>query len=79
MQLYNSIESSLPPKERHQLWLQEFVQQNRRRMSTITNFTLVTLAKIHQMWQCSYHSDLYLSLGSPEKVDGQLIRMAHTL
>ena len=40
-------------------------------MSTLSNITMASLAKIHQMWQCSHHCDIYSSL-QPEDSGGTI-------
>ena len=75
VQLYNSIDSSLPLQERHQCWLQKIRKtvSNRtlneeERVPTYTSLWRHWLRScwVHQMWQRSIHSDMYNSLLPPE-------------
>ena len=75
VQLYNSIDSSLPSSEQHQCWLQKIRQtvSNRivneeERVPTYTSLWRHWLRScwVHQMWQRSIHADMYSSLSPPE-------------
>ena len=75
VQLYNSTDNSLPPSERHQLWLQKIRQavSNRivneeERVPTCSSLWRHWLRScwVHQTRQRSIHSDLYSTLPPPE-------------
>ena len=75
VQLYNSIDPSLPAKERHQVWLQEIrklvsnrITTEEERVPSVTSLWRHWLRSswIHQMWQCSNQCDMYSSLPQPE-------------
>ena len=75
IQLYNSIDKSLPTEERHQGWLQKIrlVVSNRilneeDRVPSYTSLWRHWLRScwVHQMWQQSVYPDMYSSLPLPE-------------
>ena len=75
VQLYNSIDSSLPIQERHQCWLQKIRQTTNTRIvyeeERVPTYTALwrhwlRSCWVHQMWQRSTYSDMYMSLPPPE-------------
>ena len=73
--LYKSIDPSLPPKERHKVWLNTIrevvsdrIINEEDRVPTITSLWCHWLrcCWVSQMWQNSYQPDIFNSLPSPQ-------------
>ena len=73
--LYNSLDPSLPPKERHRVWLNTIrevvsdrIINKEDRVPTITSLWRHWLrcCWVSQMWQNSYQPDIFSSLPSPQ-------------
>lgn len=71
LQLYNSIDPSLPSMERHRVWLQEIgrlvsnrITTEEERVPSVTSLWRHWLRSswVYQMWQCSNQCDIYSSL-----------------
>ena len=76
LQLYNSVDISLPVSQRHEMWLQKVRQavcnrivNEEDRVPTYTSLWRHWLRSswIHQMWQRSPHQDVYSTLPEPEQ------------
>ena len=74
--LYNSLDASLPNREKHELWLQEIrkvvserILNEEERVPSITSLWRHWLRScwVHEMWQNSSEEDLYTSLPLPEE------------
>ena len=84
LQLYNSIDPSLPTMQRHQVWLQEIRRLVSNRITTEEERVLsvtslwrhwLRLFWVHQMWLGSNQCDMYSSLPQPkDSVAGQLVK-----
>ena len=73
LQLYNSVDDTLPVSERHEMWLQKVRQariiNEEDRVPTYTALWHHWLRSswIHQMWQSSIYRDIYSSLPQSEQ------------